>query len=122
MGMCCWENPGRYLGLPTEWGRNKTSTLDWIKERVMSKLQGWKKGLLNQAGKEVLIKAVIQAIPTYAKTMIKFPKTFCQSLYSMVAKFWWIAHGKDGGIHWKKWSDISGSKKEGVLISWLNLQ
>lgn len=120
MGMCCWENPGRYLGLPMEWGRNKTSTLDWIKERVMSKLQGWKEGLLNQAGKEVLIKAVIQAIPTYAKAMIKFPKTFCQSL--MVARFWWIAHGKDGGIHWKKWSDISGSKKEGVLISWLNLQ
>lgn len=86
----------------------------------MSKLQGWKEGLLNQAGKEVLIKAVIQAIPTYAKAMIKFPKTFCQSL--MVARFWWIAHGKDGGIHWKKWSDISGSKKEGVLISWLNLQ
>lgn len=105
MGMCCWENPGRYLGLPTEWGRNKTSTLDWIKERVMSKLQGWKEGLLNQAGKEVLIKAVIQAIPTYAKTMIKFPKTFCQS-----PTLWWP---NSGGLLMGRTGEYTG--RSGVI-------
>lgn len=39
--MDCWDNPGKYLGLPGDWGRSRTTGLDWIKERVMSKLQGW---------------------------------------------------------------------------------
>lgn len=115
LGMNVWENPGKYLGLPAEWGRNRTSSLAWIKERVVCKLQGWKESLLNQAGKEVLIKAVIQAIPSYAMSMIKFPKTFCHSLCAMVARFWWSSHGKERGIHWKKWSALSVSKKEGGL-------
>ncbi|KAL4398585.1 hypothetical protein AHAS_Ahas01G0306600 [Arachis hypogaea] len=54
----------------------------------MSKLEGWKEKLLNQARKEVLIKAVVQVIPTYAMNVIKFSKNFCQRLSAKVAKFW----------------------------------
>ncbi|XP_016177845.1 uncharacterized protein LOC107620148 [Arachis ipaensis] len=62
-GMASWEEPGRYLGLPTTWGRSKNKALEWIQEKILDKMQGWKEKLLNQAGKEVLIKAVIQVIP-----------------------------------------------------------
>ncbi|XP_025684704.1 uncharacterized protein [Arachis hypogaea] len=62
-GMASWEEPGRYLGLPTRWGRSKNKALEWIQEKILDKMQGWKEKLLNQAGKEVLIKAVIQVIP-----------------------------------------------------------
>ena len=41
------------------------ASFDYIKERVWRKLQGWEEKLLSQAGREVLIKAVVQAIPTY---------------------------------------------------------
>lgn len=88
-----WDNPGKYLGLPVEWGRSKVSGLTWIKERVLAKLEGWKESLLNQVGKEVLIKVVIQAISSYAMSMVRFPKTFCNSLCSMVARFWWTSLG-----------------------------
>lgn len=110
-----WENPGKYLGLLAEWGRSKVSGLTWIKERVLAKMEGWKEGLLNQAGKEVLIKAVIQAIPSYAMAMVRFPKTFCNSLCSAMARFWWSSSGRDRGIHWRRWSALTESKKNGGL-------
>ena len=40
-------------------GRNKKSNFNFIKERVWRKLQGWEEKLLSQAGREVLIKAVV---------------------------------------------------------------
>ena len=54
-----------YLGLPTLVGRSKYQTFSLLKDRVWKKTQGWKGQLLSKAGKEVLIKAVAQSIPTY---------------------------------------------------------
>lgn len=113
--MPIWENPGQYLGLPAIWGRNKCNSLSWIEERVKEKLEGWKETLLNQAGKEVLIKAIVQAIPSFAMAIVHFPKTFCNSLHSMVANFWWKGHRKDRGIHWRSWDKLTMSKEEGGM-------
>lgn len=58
------EDAGKYLNLPTNWGRSKRGALDYIMERIMKKVYGWKFLFLNNAGKEILIKAVITVIPT----------------------------------------------------------
>ena len=63
----------KYLGLLAVVGRNKKVSLNFIKERVWSKLQGWKEKLLSQAGREVLLKAVVQAIPTFAMSCFNLP-------------------------------------------------
>jgi hypothetical protein len=70
----------KYLGLPPVVGRAKRRAFNEIKDRVGRKLQGWKEKLLSQAGREVLIKAVIQAIPTYAMSCFKFPAGLCAEL------------------------------------------
>ncbi|XP_016206345.1 uncharacterized protein LOC107646692 [Arachis ipaensis] len=114
-GMASWEDLGRYLGLPARWGRSKNKALEWIKEKILDKMQGWKEKLLNQAGKEVLIKAVIQAIPTYAMNVIKFPKSFCKSIEAAIARFWWTNNGKERSIHWKGWSNLTKCKLNGGL-------
>jgi hypothetical protein len=43
--------------------------LNSIKERVGKKLANWKFKFLSKAGKEILLKAVVQAIPTYCMSI-----------------------------------------------------
>jgi len=55
-----------YLGLPSFVGKSKIQSFGFIKDRVLKKINNWKVKFLSQTGKEVLLKAVIQAIPTYS--------------------------------------------------------
>ncbi|XP_075649960.1 uncharacterized protein LOC142620482 [Castanea sativa] len=68
-----------------------------------SLLKGWKEKLLSQAGREILIKEVIQAIPTYAMSCFKLPKGLIKELKSLVRKFWWGYRGEQRKIHWVWW-------------------
>lgn len=74
-GMNLVTDSGKFLGLPSLWGRSKCEALRFLKERIVNKLQGWRSKLLNNAGKEVLIKAVISAIPTFSMSVFKLLKT-----------------------------------------------
>ncbi|GKA62475.1 hypothetical protein Tco_0761994, partial [Tanacetum coccineum] len=60
--------------LPSTHGRKKGDFFGFLLEKVLQKLQGWKQKGLSQAGREVLIKSVIQAIPTYAMQCYLLPK------------------------------------------------
>ena len=79
----------KYLGLPAVVGRNKKASLNFIKERVWNKLQGWKEKLLSQAGRKVLLKAVVLAIPTFAMGYFKLPFELLNDKEMMIRKFWW---------------------------------
>ena len=79
----------RYLGLPFFVGQGKKASLIYIKERVWSKIKGWKEKLLSQASREVLLKAVVQAIPAYSMNCFKLPTTLCNEIEVMIRKFWW---------------------------------
>ena len=68
-----------YLGLPTLIGRSKYQTFSFLKDRVWKKLQGWKGKLLSKMGKEVLIKAAAQSIPTYIWVFFNCQKSFAMS-------------------------------------------
>ena len=58
-----------YLGLPTLIRWAKYHTFSFLKDRVWKKLQSWKCMLLSRAGKEILIKAMAQSIPTYTMSV-----------------------------------------------------
>ena len=84
----------RYLGLPTVVGINKKASLNYIKERVWNKLQGWKEKLLSQVGREVLLKAMVQAIPTFAIHCFLLPIGLVHDIEMMIQKFWWGQRGE----------------------------
>jgi len=58
-------------------GRSKASLFAYLKERVWKHIQGWKEKLLSKAGKEMLIMAVAQAIPSYAMSCFDLTKSLC---------------------------------------------
>ena len=93
----------KYLGLPDVVGRTKKESLNYIRERVWNKLQGWKERLLSKAGKKVLLKAVVQAIPTFAMSCFKLPKGLIQDINRLIRKLWWGQQGDQRKIHWKDW-------------------
>lgn len=63
----------KYLGLPTEMEKSKKAVFGWLRERVWSRVQGFGNKFLSKAGKEVIINAVIQAIPTFVMSCFKLP-------------------------------------------------
>ena len=83
------RNHEKYLGLPLLVGKNKRNSFNSIKEKLAKKLSGWKEKLLSKAGKEVLNKAVAQAIPTYTMSCFKLPDTLYDELKSLIRNFWW---------------------------------
>lgn len=96
-------------------GRSKKGSLLYIKEWVWSKIKGWKEKLLSQAGREVLLKAMVQAIPTYSMSCFKLPTTLCNKIEIMIRKFWWGQRGDRRKVHWVKWNKLCKPKYEGGM-------
>jgi hypothetical protein len=78
----------KYLGLPAVVCQSRLRAFGGIKGRIWEQMQGWKETFLSQAGKEVLLKAVVQAIPTYTMSVFQLPKTLCKDINSLMSKFW----------------------------------
>ena len=55
-----------------------------IKEQIWARIQDWKEKLLSQAGKEVMIKAVVQSIPIYSMSVFKLPVGLCKDIEAMI--------------------------------------
>jgi len=89
MGVSSTNAYEKYLGLPAFIGQSRISTFNGIKGRIWQQINGWKEKFLSHAGKEILIKVVLQAIPTYTMSVFQLPKTLCHDINSMMAKFWW---------------------------------
>lgn len=68
--------------------------------------------MLSRAGKEVLIKAVTQSIPTYTMGVFQLPLKLCEELNALCAKFWWGQVGNERKVHWKSWDRLSQPKDE----------
>ena len=89
LGLMQDSRHSKYLGLPSIIGKSKIEVFMEIKERVGRKLSGWKEKILSIGGREILIKAVTQAIPTYTMSCFQLPKGLCDEIESMMMKFWW---------------------------------
>ncbi|CAN1289005.1 hypothetical protein LINPERPRIM_LOCUS20073 [Linum perenne] len=69
------NNPfGKYLGVPSEWGRSNKEVFEFPLNKMKNLGQAWKSLMLSSGGKEILLKAVYQSIPTYIMLCSSFPR------------------------------------------------
>ncbi|KAL0461293.1 UNVERIFIED_CONTAM: putative mitochondrial protein [Sesamum latifolium] len=104
----------KYLGLPSVVGRSKRVVFESIRDKIWHKVSSWGEKQLSQAGKEVLTKAVVQAIPTYSMHVFKLPEGLVREIESMIAKFWWNSI-ENRKIYWMPWTQLCTSKLHGGL-------
>ena len=115
LGVAASQSYDHYLGLPSLVGRAKKKSFSIIKEKIWKKLKGWKEKLLSQAGREILVKAIVQAIPTYTMSCFKLPKGLIKEIEILIRKFWWGYKGEQKRIHWISWENLCLPKCEGGL-------
>jgi hypothetical protein len=69
---------------------------------------------LSAGGKEVLIKAVTQAIPTYSMACFRLPRGLCKHIDGL-RDFWWDSKEGKRKTCWVTWDDMSMPKGLGSL-------
>lgn len=108
----------RYLRLPPMVGRGKKKAFNHIKDQVGRKIVGWKGKLLSNVGREILIKVVAQATPTYTMNYFKLPNSLCSKINSMVGGFWWGNKDKERKIPWVSWKNLCKPKVDRCMGFW----
>ena len=104
-----------YLGMPTEVGKSPTSIFKFLPDRAWRCVHGWSDRPVSRAGKETLLKSIIQAIPTFIMSCFELPKAICRMFRQIIADEWW--GGEDGKkkIHWRSWDWLSTPKSFGGM-------
>ena len=63
----------------------------------------------------MLIKAILQAMPTYTMGCFKLPRTLCKDIEMLIRKFWWGYKGEFRKTYWVGWKKLCLPKCLGGL-------
>uniref|UniRef100_A0A8I6XTR8 Reverse transcriptase domain-containing protein n=1 Tax=Hordeum vulgare subsp. vulgare TaxID=112509 RepID=A0A8I6XTR8_HORVV len=105
----------KYLGLPVHVRRSRKQAFRYLKRNMCGRVYVWQEKLLAKESKEVLVKAVGQAIPTYAMSCFDVTKSFYVELNALLGKFWWSQQDKNNSLHWLSWEKLTLPKAMGGL-------
>lgn len=103
-----------YLGNAMVMGCNQSKEFRFVKERVQRRLERWRNYLLSKAGKAVLIKVVLQAIPTYTRCQPSNHQLGCARIWIELSKAFGGLHIQENGRYMalKFWDDICKLKDQ----------
>lgn len=102
--------------MPNIIGRNKSSILGYLKEKVHSRIKSWDGKSISRSGNEVLIKNVVQALPTFAMSVFLLPLEITKDIERRLTKFWWSSSSsRDAKISWMSWERMANHKVSGGM-------
>ena len=88
MGNMQQVSQGKYLGLPMVVTRTKEQIFGFIRTNIQQRILKWQNRLLSAAGKEIMLKSVSMAMPTYTMSCFKVPKRLCKDISSIMSNYW----------------------------------
>ena len=112
LGIQATTNMGKYLGLPINHKWATRNQLNFIAERVMNKLYGWKARFLSFAMRSVLVKSVMSEIPNYVMQVTTLPAHLCEKLDKINRDFLWGSTNEKRRLHLVGWNKIIRTKEE----------
>ncbi|XP_050207725.1 uncharacterized protein LOC126657132 [Mercurialis annua] len=115
LGVANTAYEGNYLGLPLCILHSKKQTFAPLLSKISLRLNGWKEPFLSMSGKEVLLKAVVEAIPVYSMMCFKLPVSLCHRVNSLSSQFWRGQVADEHRYHWVSWHKMCFSKAIGGL-------
>jgi hypothetical protein len=86
-----------------------------VKESFSKCVNDWLEKYLSSGAKEILVKSVLQSLPTYAMAVFKFSAGLYDELKQMIRNFWWGDEHKRKKIHWLAWDKIIKPKLRGGI-------
>ena len=104
---------GKYLGLPTETGRSLSGVFEFLPAQVRGKIDSWCGREASCAGREILLKSVAQAVPTYSMSCFLLPISTCKKMKSAMANYWWGSSADNRRMRWMSWKRLTKPKNKG---------
>ena len=105
----------KYLCLPTALGRSTTESFEYLPERARKHVTGWGGKKLSFLAREVLLKSVVQAVPTYAMTCFELNGATCKKITTCMSKYFWGGSLDKHKMHWLCWEAITRAKSAGGM-------
>lgn len=106
---------GKYLGLPEHFCRRKRDIFASIIDRIRQKAHSWTAKFLSGAGKQIMLRSVLSAMPCYAMSCFKLPVSLCRQIQSILTRFWWGANPEKNKMCWVAWTTMALPKYAGGL-------
>lgn len=105
----------KYLGLPTALGRATKEAFEYMPTRIRNLVGAWSGREASCAGREVLLKSVAQAVPTYPMSCFLIPKDTSRKMKSVISNNWWGSSAESRHIHWQRWELLTRPKPLGGM-------
>nr|XP_016436823.1 PREDICTED: uncharacterized protein LOC107762942 [Nicotiana tabacum] len=105
--------PFTYLGCPIYFGRKTSNLFDGMLSKVVKKLNGWQANMMSSGGRMILIKHVLQSLPTYILSAMNPPKGITKLMEKHFANFFWGTNEGKNKYHWSSWNNLCLPKEEG---------
>lgn len=78
---------GSYLEIQEDISGSKCKLIAFLKDKMMNRVNGWIYRWISERGKEILIKFILLALPTYVVSNFLLPLEICENLASAIAQF-----------------------------------
>ena len=104
-----------YLGIPEDISGSKCKLFASLKDKLMHRVNGWTDRWLSKGGKEVLIKSILLALPTYVMSGVLLPLEICENPTSAIAQFWWSSNPPKEENSLEKWEKVCLPQEEGGI-------
>lgn len=105
---CCCEGkfPDSYLGLPL--GAKFKCTAVWTEllEKFRKRLALWKKRFLTKAGRLILIKTTLAALPVFFLSLFVVPCSVADTMERIIRNFLWGSGEEKKQFHLLNWEQL----------------